>query len=62
LNPEFLKVSRQNLLVAKVPNQYFGSRVTTCAELNEMMVRELASGRSQTVEMKVSGWQAAGHK
>jgi hypothetical protein len=29
-------VSRQNSLVAEVPNWYFGSRVTTRAELNEI--------------------------
>jgi hypothetical protein len=29
-------VSRQTLLVAEVPNWYFGSRVTTRAELNEI--------------------------
>jgi hypothetical protein len=36
LNAEFLEVSRQTLLVAEVPNRYFGSRVTTRAELNEI--------------------------
>jgi hypothetical protein len=34
--PNFLEVSRRTLLVAEVPNRYFGSRVTTCAELNEI--------------------------
>ncbi|KAJ7845117.1 hypothetical protein B0H14DRAFT_2775130 [Mycena olivaceomarginata] len=29
--------ARQNSLVAEVPNQYFGSRVTTRAELNEIL-------------------------
>jgi hypothetical protein len=29
-------VSRQTSLVAEVPNRYFGSRVTTRAELNEI--------------------------
>jgi hypothetical protein len=32
-----LEVSRQNSLVAEVPNRYFGSRVTTRAELNEIL-------------------------
>jgi hypothetical protein len=36
LNAEFLDVSRQTSLVAEVPNWYFGSRVTTHAELNEI--------------------------
>jgi hypothetical protein len=36
LNAEFLEVSRQTLLVADVPNRYFGSQVTTRAELNEI--------------------------
>jgi hypothetical protein len=36
LNAEFLEVSRRNSLVAEVPNRLFGSRVTTCAELNEI--------------------------
>jgi hypothetical protein len=36
LNAEFLEVSRQTWLVAEVPNRYFGSRVTTRAELNEI--------------------------
>jgi hypothetical protein len=36
LNAKFLEVSHQTSLVAKVPNRYFGSRVTTCAELNEI--------------------------
>jgi hypothetical protein len=36
LNAKFLEVSRQNLLVAKVLNWYFGSRVTTRAKLNEI--------------------------
>jgi hypothetical protein len=36
LNAEFLEVSRQTSLVAEVPNRYFGSRVTTRAELNEI--------------------------
>jgi hypothetical protein len=37
LNAEFLEVSHQNLLVAEVPNRYFGSQVTTRAELNEIV-------------------------
>jgi hypothetical protein len=41
LNAKFLEVSRQNLLVAEVPNRYFGSRVTTRAELNEIINRSL---------------------
>jgi hypothetical protein len=36
LNAEFWEVSRQNWLGAEVPNRYFGSRVTTRAELNEI--------------------------
>jgi hypothetical protein len=36
LNAKFLEVSHQNSLVAEVPNWYFGSRVTTRAELNEI--------------------------
>jgi hypothetical protein len=36
LNAEFLDVSHQTLLVAKVPNRYFASWVTTRAELNEI--------------------------
>jgi hypothetical protein len=35
-NAEFLEVSHQTSLVAEVPNRYFGSRVTTHAELNEI--------------------------
>jgi hypothetical protein len=35
-NAEFLEVSRQTLLVAEVPNRYFGSRVIIRAELNEI--------------------------
>jgi hypothetical protein len=37
LNAKFLEVSRQNLLGAEVPNRYFGSRVPTHAELNEIV-------------------------
>jgi hypothetical protein len=37
LNAEFLEVSRQTSLVAEVPNRYFGSRVTTRAELNDIV-------------------------
>jgi hypothetical protein len=37
LNAEFLEVSCQNSLVAEVLNRYFGSRVTTRAELNEIL-------------------------
>jgi hypothetical protein len=37
LNAEFLEVSRQNLLVAEVPNRYFESQVTTRAKLNELL-------------------------
>jgi transposase len=36
LNAEFWEVSCQNWLGAEVPNRYFGSRVTTRAELNEI--------------------------
>jgi hypothetical protein len=37
LNAEFLEVSHKTSLVAKVPNWYFGSRVTTHAKLNEIV-------------------------
>jgi hypothetical protein len=37
LNAKFLEVSRQNLLVAELLNWYFGSRVTTHAQLNEIV-------------------------
>jgi hypothetical protein len=37
LNAKFLEVSYQSLLVAEVPNWYFGSWVTTRAELNEIL-------------------------
>jgi hypothetical protein len=37
LNAESLEVSHQNLWFAEAPNRYFGSRVTTCAELNEIV-------------------------
>jgi hypothetical protein len=36
LYTEFLEVSRQTSLVAEVPNRFFGSRVTTRAELNKI--------------------------
>jgi hypothetical protein len=37
LNAKFLEASCQTLLVAEVPNRYFGSQVTTHAELNEIV-------------------------